>query len=162
MQRRSANTATFLTFDVLQCANCHWIKILSFLVGIHSCSTSYLNQMQCEHQTCTCTYSGFQSFLAAGAQKKHQHTREQMCPPHCPHTAGPDGTKFPPAIFGSSNSSVGNRAVCQGDLPGGVQRVRSTVFATHSCWDQTECAGLTKPQQQLRTEKMYAFVSKYR
>lgn len=51
-----------------------------------------------------------------------------MCPPHSQPTARPDGTKFPPAIFGSTNNSVGNRGVCQGDLPGGVQRERGQMF----------------------------------
>lgn len=66
---------------------------------------------------------------------------EQMCPPHCQHTADPDGTKFPPAIFGSPNNSVGNRGVCQGDLPGGVQRERGQTFLPPT-------AGGTGPERQ--------------
>lgn len=50
--------------------------------------------MQSWYQTCTGTYSGFQSFQTAGAQKKHPHTSEQMCPPHCPHPTDPDGRSF--------------------------------------------------------------------
>lgn len=71
-----------------------------------------------------------------------------MCPPHCQHTADPDGTKFPPAIFGSANNSVGNRGVCQGDLPGGVQRERGQTFLPPTAGGTGETAAdLTKPQQ---------------